>query len=310
LNPHSNYLDNPIFVVGVDRSGTTLLNMMLDAHPDLFITYEQRTIINFYEKLSYYGDLSVEENSIRLINDILNDDNVKLNFPTATLANFNVKECNSFANIIKSLYKLVLINNDKLMWGDKDPIYTEHIETLNEIFPDAKFIHLVRDGRDVALSLMTKTWGPNTFSNAIMYWEKTVHITRRLLKMLDCAQSIELKYEDLVTSPEENLQHLCSFLQLEYNEKMLNSYSAKALENNQIKARISGVHKNILDRPNVSQTYKWKKSLSPVDQAIAWEYASDELKYFGYDHGVKRHYMKVIRKAYFFFQEAYAYRLK
>ncbi|MGK0173698.1 MAG: hypothetical protein ACI9AT_000058 [Ulvibacter sp.] len=310
MKTQSYYLDTPVFVVGVDRSGTTLLNMMLDSHPDMFITYEQRTIINFYEKLSYYGDLTVEENSIRLINDILNDANVKLNFPTATLANFNVKECNSFAHIIKSLYSVVLKNNNKLIWGDKDPIYTEHIETLHEIFPDAKFIHLVRDGRDVALSLMTKTWGPNTFSSAIKFWEKNVQITRRLLKMLDSAQTIELKYEYLVQSPEENLQQLCSFLQLEYSEKMLNSYSEKALDNNQIKARISGVHKNILDRPNVTHTYKWKKTLSPVDQAIAWEYAGDELKHFRYEHGVTRHPFKVIRKAYFFLKEAYTYRLK
>jgi hypothetical protein len=310
LNTHSHYLDNPIFVVGVDRSGTTLLNMMLDSHPDLLITYEQRTIITFYKKLTSYGDLCVEKNRIELITDILADKNVRVNFPNTSLSDFELNECLTFPSIIKNLYGLALKEQGKLMWGDKDPIYTQHIEILNEIFPNAKFIHLVRDGRDVALSLITKKWGPTTFTNAIMYWERTVHITRRLLKMIDNTQTIELKYEDLVTAPEPNLRNLCKFLELEYSDKMLNSYSAKALSNATVKTQVSGIHKNILDKPNTSQLFKWKKKLNTIDQAIAWEYAGSELGYFGYGEGNKAHKMKIIRKIYFFLKEAYIYRFK
>ena len=310
MSTYSSYLNNPIFVVGVDRSGTTLLNMMLDAHPDMFITYEQRTIIRFYEKLDQYGDLTVEKNSLNLINDILDDDNVKLNFPKAKIADFKLSECQSFADIIKNLYATVLRDQGKLIWGDKDPIYTQHIEVLNEIFPNAKFIHLIRDGRDVALSLITKKWGPTTFTNAIRYWEKTILMTRRLLKMLNSNQTIELRYEDLVYCPEENLRNLCLFLSIEYNSKMLSSYSEKAQDNSQIKTRISSVHNNILDRPNTAQTYKWKNDLNSIDQAIAWEYAGEELKHFGYDSGRENHKLKVMRKAYYSLKEAYLYRLK
>ena len=181
---------------------------------------------------------------------------------------------------------------------------------MNEIFPNAKFIHLIRDGRDVALSLITKKWGPTTFTNAIRYWEKTILMTRRLLKMLNSNQTIELRYEDLVRSPEEHLRKLCSFLQIEYHENMLNSYSDKALDNAIVKNQVSGIHKNILDKPNTSQLLKWKKTLSSVDQAIAWEYAGDELKHYSYESGIKSHKMKVIKKVYFFLKEAYIYRLK
>jgi hypothetical protein len=309
LFTYSSYLDNPIFVVGVDRSGTTLLNMMLDAHPDLFITYEQRTIITFYKKLTSYGDLSVEKNRIALITDILADKNVTVNFPNTSLSDFNLDECQSFACIIKNLYGLALKGQGKLMWGDKDPIYTQHIEILNEIFPNAKFIHLVRDGRDVALSLITKKWGPKTFTNAIMYWERTIHMTRRLLKMVDNGQTIELMYEDLVKAPEANLRKLCKFLQLEYNDKMLNSYSAKAKDNKQVNDRIAGIHKNILDKPDTNQIFKWKINLSAVDQAISWEHANQELSYYKYESGVKSHKMKIFKKFYFFLKEAYLYRL-
>jgi len=310
LKTQSHSLDSPVFVVGVDRSGTTLLNMMLDAHPDLLITYEQRTIITFYKKLTSYGDLSLEKNRIELITDILADKNVKLNFPNASLADFDLNECQTFTNIIKNLYGIALEEQGKLIWGDKDPIYTQHIEILNEIFPNAKFIHLIRDGRDVALSLVTKKWGPTTFTNAIMYWERTIHMTRRLLRMINNAQTIELKYEDLVTEPEANLRKLCEFLQLEYNDKMLNSYSAKALNNAIVKTQVSGIHKNVLDKPNTSQLFKWKKNLNTIDQSIAWEYAGGELGYFGYEEGNKAHKMKIIRKIYYFLKETYIYRFK
>jgi hypothetical protein len=309
-HPQSPYLDNPVFIVGVDRSGTTLLNMMLDSHPDMLITYEQRTIIKFYENIATYGDLCFEENRIALITDILSDENVKLNFPNVSVSDFDLNECKTFGDIIKNLYGLELTKQGKLIWGDKDPIYTQHIEILNEIFPNAKFIHLIRDGRDVALSLITKRWGPTTFTNAIKYWERTIQMTRRLLRMLDSTQTIELKYEDLVTDPEGNLRNLCVFLKLEYNDKMLNSYSTKALNNATVKNLASDIHRNILNKPDTSQLYKWKKKLNVIDQAIAWEYAGEELDHFGYEEGNKTHKMKVIRKVYYFLKEAYIYRIK
>lgn len=300
----------PIFVVGVDRSGTTLLNMMLDAHSELFITYEVRIILRFYEKLSEYGSLRELNNRKKLIIDLISEQETQTLFPNISLKSFDIEVCDSFAKIIEQLYASVLKEKNKSVWGDKDPNHTNSIEFLNELFPHCRFIHIVRDGRDVALSLVSKHWGPNNFINAIKYWERTAITTDRMLKMLPNERVFEVKYEDLVINSKDVLLKLCNFVDIEYQDDMLELYSLKAQSNEAVSERIQGIHSNLSSKPDKAQLYKWRESLSSVDKAIASEIAHKALSRFGYEISKKTHFLKPFRKFIMYLQEAYTSRVK
>jgi hypothetical protein len=300
----------PIFVVGVDRSGTTLLNMMLDAHPDLFITYEVRIILDYYSKLATFGDLTQISNRKKLILSLLSEPKVIAAFPQVSLNDFNLDKDCTFSDIICQLYGSALKQENKQVWGDKDPMYTEHIEKLNHLFPHSKFIHIVRDGRDVAISLKSKSWGANTFVKALKFWERLVTTNHRMLKMLTADRYVEIRYEDLVTDSEKTLIKICNCLGIQYHTAMLESYSIKAKQNDVVGTKLNSIHANLSAKPDISQLYKWKNTLSKSDKAIAAELSDKALMLFNYEVGQKSYIFKPFKKIYYILQEWYKWRFK
>ena len=299
----------PVFVVGVDRSGTTLLNVMLDAHPDLHITYEVRAILDYAKKLDSYGDISNSSSRKRLIVDMLNDERIKSSFPWLTIEDIYLDDVVSFSDIIERIYHSALIKYNKKIWGDKDPGYTQNIDVLNRLFPDCKFIHIVRDGRDVAVSLEQKWWGPTTFTKAIQYWERMAISTENMLGMLDEKRYIQVRYEDLVSSPARELSLICNTIGINYSSEMLN-YTKSATEISGVKDRITTIHPNINKPPEKDQIYKWRNSLGAPYQSIAHEMAGDALKNFGYESGKTSHLLKPVYKFYDVIKESFLWRLK
>jgi len=294
----------PIFVIGVARSGTSLLSLLLDAHSAIAIPYESHFIVPFAGK---HLDFSTTQSRTIIVQEILRQKYVKHWDVKLEVDDFDIGNCSSLANTIHELYSAYARKRGKLIWGDKTPSYVTEIDTLHRLFPNAKYIHLIRDGRDVAASLQKQWWGPKDFVSAIEYWERSVVLATKMLRMLPSSQRIMLRFEDLIINPEEEIQKVLSFLGLEYEESMLNSYYQST--ESKVGSRATLHHSNLAHPPSKDQCFKWKRTLPKADQAIAHEIAGRLLKDLGYEPGTERSNLKLFRKCYHRMYESVCWQL-
>jgi LPS sulfotransferase NodH len=301
--------NDPFFVVGVDRSGTTLLSLMLDAHSRIAIPYESNFFVRYYQQKELFEDLKDRNDRLALVKSILSTPYVKKwDWKITPEEVIDLDKCSNLQNTISQIYQAYADSFGKDIWGEKSPLYTEHIYLLNDLFPSARYIHIIRDGRDVALSIMQRWWGPNDFANAIRYWNRTIICARKMLKMLPKERYIEVRFEDLVSNPANEIKKITDFIGVDFEEKMVSGYTKTAQQ--KVGERIHQHHVHLTKPPSSSQAYKWKKTLKPVDQAIAYQIAGDTLVELGYPEGIKNHPLKILREVYHRLKESYEWRIK
>jgi hypothetical protein len=232
---YMNHIPNngPIFIVGAPRSGTTLLQYMLRSHPRISMpTGESHFIIPLYRNANYFGNLDHLENVQNVLRYMYDK---SANFLETDLhgIQFNVdqiskelhdKGCNTIPKIISGLYLINAFGEGKERWGEKTPYYVLHIKTIIAMFPDAKIIHIIRDGRDCALSLFKRKSDfhiHNTYS-AAKYWQQYVEIGQRTGRELGDSIYMEIRYEDILHKPIESMQRVCRFLGEGYDHSLVN----------------------------------------------------------------------------------------
>jgi len=126
----------------------------------------------------------------------------------------------SVAEGFRAFYRMYAARFGKSRWGDKTPTYCRHLLDIQDLFPEARFIHLIRDGRDAAVSLRQRWFSPgHDIGTQARFWRENVSAARRQAPA--CRHYREVRYEDLVRSPEPVLASLCDFLELPYDEAML-----------------------------------------------------------------------------------------
>ncbi len=302
-------MNDPIFIVGAGRSGTTLLSLMLDTHSRIAIPHESHFFISYYEKRLGFGNLNDIGGRQALVKSILGEPFVQIWDQQIKIEEVDLDQCYSLAGTINQIYSAYARRFGKDLWGDKTPAYTTNVDALNDMFPTARFIHIVRDGRDVALSVIRQTWGAKDFTMAIQYWMYTVTLARKMLGMLPKHRAIELRYEDLIANPDAELHKLTDFLGLHYELEMAYAYTKTAS-----KKLGDGIYKfqhtHLLESPSLTQTYKWRKTMKSVDQAIAFEVAGPLLMDLGYPIEVRRHPLRIFYKAYYEIREALHLRVR
>lgn len=287
--------NGPVFEIGVARSGTTILSLMLDAHPRLAIPYESHFFIEYYRNWSAINErMRSYEGRRQVVAEILDEPYVRGWDHTPPLDSIDLAGCTGLDSAIRAVYESYASYHGKDIWGDKTPRYITHIDVLNNLFPDGKFIHLVRDGRDVALSLMAQRFGPSDFVSALRFWREKILVGQKMLAMLPEGRVFTLRMEDLAAAPEEHMGELCDFLDIGYDPQMLTSFRENL--GDKVGARIEGHHAGLSKPLEIGNVTKWDKKLSAADQAVAWEYAGDLLREFGYPAGVKKHWAKSFRK--------------
>lgn len=202
-----------LFILGAPRSGTTFLASVLSDSP-FGVPIETHFITKYYKKIASYGDLSKRENFRHLVSDILSERAVRQWGLELNLDRFfeELAPEYSYANIVDALMSRFRLGDPGAAWGDKTPHYLGDAEILLELFPDAKFVHIVRDGRDVALSLLQKPWGPNNIVSCAEYWRRLNSKEKELQEIRKTAGLYSLSYEELLENPLEMTQRLYGFL--------------------------------------------------------------------------------------------------
>jgi len=178
-----------------------------------------------------------------------------------------------------------------MFWGDKNNFYTSHTELLVTLFPQARFIHLVRDPRDVfcsyrdmALLESSSIYKPMLSSNVEIVADEWVQNNENVIKVLEINKSVSsylLRYEDLVADPEKNARSLCVWLGLDFAPEMLSFHELN--QKNQLEpAETMDWKKKTLQKISTEQCERFRKELNSDEIASIEDRASALMKQFRY----------------------------
>ena len=226
----------PFFIIGNPRSGTTLLRLMLTSNPKVSIPPEAGFAVWFYKKYEQKEiNLSVLQELACDIYSSKKFDNWNLSLEEIKDA-FNDKSIVSYTEAINKIYMLYAIKNMKptAISGDKNNFYLSEIATILLIWPTAKFIHIIRDGRNVAcsykdinkmkLSSPSSPKLPSQITDIATEWSNNNRIISESLKYVSPRNYVEIKLEDLISNNENILKELCRFLGVEFSPEMIEYY--------------------------------------------------------------------------------------
>ena len=211
------------FVVGAPRSGTTLLRLMLDAHPELAIppeTYFVPKAAKQWRRIERLRQRSANPRE-RFYEAVTGHTRWPDFHMDADVFRRRLEEerPQDVGEAVRIFYRLYAERAGKPRWGDKTPFYVRRMAIIQEILPEARFIHIIRDGRDLTLSIKGLWFGPNSIDEAAEFWTSRIEEGRRQAPEL--AHYMELRYEDLLEQPEVELRRICEFVDLPFDDQML-----------------------------------------------------------------------------------------
>ncbi|MGH3327215.1 MAG: sulfotransferase family protein [Streptomycetales bacterium] len=271
--------DRPVFIVGCPRSGTTLLQLMLHAHPRIAIPPETRFVVQAYRARHQFGVLSVEENRRGLANWIVKRPMFKdLGLDRDDVRRAVVAAPPTIGSAVGTVLAMYAARHGRVRWGDKRPDYWRDIDVVLRLFPDAQFIHIVRDGRACVASLKRMRWWGGGVPAAIVVWLMAQRRCRRDTRHLPEGSFHELRYEDLVSDPEAELRRLCVFLGEEFSPAMLAPHKVAEYAVPTWKTW----HTRTADAVDTATVESWREGLEPKELALVEFVAGRSLKANGY----------------------------
>ena len=234
-------MSNPyVFIVGCPRSGTTLLQRIVDAHPQIAIMSESRWIAEWFEErrgLTLDGTITSE-----LVSQLFENPRfARLHIGREKLMTLMRDDGPvSYSSFVADIFDLYGRRKGKALVGDKTPAYVRRLDILHALWPEARFVHLIRDGRDVCLSVASwpkayQADKPGSYATSMedpvstiaFWWELNVRRGRQVGGSLQPGLYYEIRYESLISRPREECVSLCAFLGLRYNDAMLRFHEGR-----------------------------------------------------------------------------------
>jgi len=181
----------------------------------------------------------------------------------------------TYSSLLDTLMREWAKKQGKERWGDKSPGYITKLSLLHKLYPNAKVVHIIRDGRDVWLSLKNLGWEKNVVKVARV-WAAVIHSARQYAHKNIETNYIELRYENLLSHPQEELEKIMLFLDEPYTDELLRAEMAS--RRNKAFLRWPRVNKGI----ESTNRNKWEKELSLQESALFESQAGYMLKNSGY----------------------------
>jgi hypothetical protein len=275
--------DPPLFVFGSGRSGTSLLSRMLDSHPAIAVPYESHLYNRIYP-LVRDADLGLPAVRERVIRAILRTRDLRQWSPRPSLeATLAAIRRPGFHGIVEALLESWTRSRGKRRWGEKTPHHTFCWRTILEGFPDLKVVHVVRDGRDVALSFLAAPFGPKHVYQAALHWIRYIESAEAAGAVLGERGFLVVRYEDLVSAPERELRRICAFVGEAYDPAML-SYHGRGVAYPTDPRNLQN-----LTRPVLADTRdRWRTGMTAREQRIFEAVAGAHLERYGYSRVMGR----------------------
>jgi hypothetical protein len=262
------------FILGRPRSGTTLLSTILDAHLNIIVPFESSIIINLHSK---YGKITKWNKDI--LAEFYHDLSQQRKFEGWPMKRevlkadiLNSPENVTYQELIKTIYlhfKSYYEKEEIEIIGDKNPIYSFYGKKLLEIFPEAKIIHIIRDYRDNILSIKKVNFEAPVTALLAHRWKIANKKIEKLSKKYP-NQYYLLKYEELVSDSEQEIKKICTFLNVSFQESMLNFHQAKdKVLKDFSKKEIDKYHSSLYQPINTRKVGIWKKKMRERNVKIA-----------------------------------------
>jgi len=267
----------PLILLGVSRSGTTLLRVILDRSPGIAIPDEsffvpllarrhQRPV----DTARFLDDLS--RTPVLAAWGLAPDDVAPLLHPGS-----------SVGEAIAAIYEAYAAKVGKPRWGDKTPMYMRHLPLLDRLFPDAQYVQLVRDGRDAATSFLRMPEGtftrtlahPASAADFACLWRIEVEEARELGRRVGPRRYLESRYEALVAEPESTVRTICAFAEIPFEPAMLDYAGAVDVS--------AKPHQQRLLHPPTAAVRDWRAELEPREARAFEAIAGPLLSELGYE---------------------------
>ncbi len=267
----------PLFVLGVSRSGTTLLRVILDRSPGLAIPDETF----FIPQLTHRHRSPVDPE--KFLDDLRRLPRLAAWGVSADELASRLRPGMSVAEALDATFSAYAEKHGKPRWGDKTPMYMRHLGLLDRLFPDAQYVHLVRDGRDAALAFLdmpagvvTKTWAhPRSSAGFACEWSTEVKRARALGRRLGQSRYLEIRYEDLVADTGGVVESVSAFAEIPFETSMLEYSQAVDVSEKP--------HHQRLLQPPTRGVRDWRSQMSEGDVLAFEAIAGDLLADLGYE---------------------------
>lgn len=241
--------DSPVFLVGSERSGTTLLRLMLDQHPDIAFNLESEFLVT---QISDDGEFP----DIGSYLEFLRNDRVFQH------SDFVIKDNLDYVSLVKDFLEQKRIRDGKAIVG---ATIHHQFRRISRIWPTAKYIYIFRDGRDVANSIVGMGWAGNAYI-AADWWLEAESEWERCRQIIPDGSWIEVRYEEIIAKPREQLNRICQFLGVDYSDRIFDY-----------------VGRSSYVMPDVALNYKWKRTMGKKDVQRLESKIGDRLQSRGYE---------------------------
>jgi hypothetical protein len=282
------------FIIGRSRSGTTLLMTLFDAHPHVIMPFESPFILVLsrrYAHLHYWN----KDDLLRFFNDL---QSISWKFDSWGMDREKLKADLlslegevDFATVCKVVhynFQSVFPKEKIQVIGDKNPKYSLKLKEIHQLFPDAKYIHIIRDYRDHLYSMLKVNFLDSIIPQIIYQWAYAARLAQKYSKKYP-ENFYNLRYEDLASKPEESFGKLCDFLGITYTEDVFKFQEKKDEISKQVnnEAFESG-HTSLFNPIDTRRTNTWQDKLSSKEIKIAEWIAHPIARKYGYNKSTKR----------------------
>ena len=275
------------FITGRPRTGTTLLRTLLDTHTQIVVPFECSFIVDLYPRYAGIERWNKETKEI-FLHDFLNQPLLSFwNLDKDKLKKkvLQLPEGITYAGLCRFLllqFSSITAKDHIIAIGDKNPVNTLHFNKLSRLFPDAKFIHLLRDPRDQIASMKSVDFELPWVTSLSYRWKYFNRKADKFRKKHP-ERILYLRYEDLVSRPKEEMQKIFSFLNIPYDESIFNFYETReAFEEKYSKEYVNRHHSHLFQPISTGRIGNWDKKLTRYNlkmiDAVTGRYA----KRFGY----------------------------
>lgn len=271
--PHITFATNvPVFIIGNPRSGTTILRQLVRKYLDINIGTESHFIVRLFQQIQRYGDLSVATNRRRLIADIAQENcfvrwRQSYGFQLDTQRLEDEVQTPTLRGVLDAIFTQFAAFAGRTRWGDKTPHYISNLPVLDALYPEAQYIHIIRDGRDMTLSLQKLSFGPKNVIQAALYWKQGIQLGRTFGAPLPSSRYCEVSYETLMQKPIDTLEQLARFVQVTEGYE----------------GAMARVRQQIAGDIHSENFYKWKSAMTPLQITRFEQVAGDVLAALGYE---------------------------
>lgn len=280
----------PIFVIGSERSGTTLLRLMLTSHPQICIPPESLFFIHLEPQYGKLQDIS--DRLERFVSDLYADEKFQEWQVDRSLLMENLQKHQplSFATAVATVYETYKEQNDPkaTWWGDKNPSHINVVNKIVEYFPNSKFVHITRDVRSIYSSIkrlekkIGKEWQGLPLNSFLIrnHWRNSINM---LNKNRVRNNFYTIFYEELVSHPVETLQQVCEWLGIDYSEKMLEYHKRNAQKELVPSHRLGEKHGRTLQPILRDRVDSWKQELTHGEIEAIEILNQENLQKLGYE---------------------------